>query len=307
MKKFTSYFVISLAAVCAFADSGSAPTAAAKSATPGASVIKTDRVNLRARPSRTAELIMQLKKGDEVKVLETKSVTEAGKAQEWSRITLPPSAKCYVLSKLLSDGKATGDAVNIRCGPGTNFKEVGKLAKGQKVDVVKAGGEWTQIKPIPQCSGWVASDYLESTPVVAPVIVPALAPAPPVAPAPSKPVEVVSAPVQAPVVMPPPPPPTPTPAPAPPAEPETLQYYVVRDGVFQTVEPEEKKLEKTLAPYELMTLMFERRQYRIAYLEMGAGDLYKFEGKHVRVLGNLRWRRGDRYPVIAVERIEPVW
>jgi hypothetical protein len=107
--------------------------------------------------------------------------------------------------------------------------------------------------------------------------------------------------------MPPPPPPTPTPAPAPPAEPETLQYYVVRDGVFQTVEPEEKKLEKTLAPYELMTLMFERRQYRIAYLEMGAGDLYKFEGKHVRVLGNLRWRRGDRYPVIAVERIEPVW
>jgi hypothetical protein len=56
-----------------------------------------------------------------------------------------------------------------------------------------------------------------------------------------------------------------------------------------------------------MTPMFERRQHRIAYLEMNIKDLLKYEGKHVRILGNLRWRRGDRYPVIVVERIEPVW
>ncbi len=303
MKKFTSYSAISLAAMCAFAvgvfaDSGAARIGAAKSATLGASVIKADKVSLRARPGRTAELIMSLKKGDEVKVLETKSVTEAGKAQEWSRITLPATAKCYVLGKFIANGKSTGDNVNIRCGPGTTFKEVGKLAKGDKVSVVKAAGEWTQIKPTPKCCGWVASEYLEAVPVAAPVIVPALAPAPPV---PSKPVEVVSAPVAAPVVV------TPPPAPAPPAEPETLQYYVVRDGIFQTVEPEEKKLEKTLAPYELMTIMFERRQYRIAYLEMAIKNLDEFEGKHVRILGNLRWRRGDRYPLIIVDRIEMVW
>lgn len=308
MKKFTSYSVISLAAVCGFAgvvlaDSGAARLAAAKPATTGASVIKADKVSLRARPSRTAELIMALKKGDEVKVLETKSVTEDGKAQEWSRITLPVTAKCFVLGKFIADGKSAGDNVNIRCGPGTTFKEVGKLAKGDKVNVVKAAGEWTQIKPTPKCSGWVASEFLETVPVAAPVIVPALTPAPPVA---SKPVEVVSAPVAPPSVMAPPvvvaPPP-----PAPPAEPEVLSYYVVRDGIFQTFELDPRYPEKPLAPHELMTPMFERLQHRIAYLDMTVKELYKFEGKHVRVLGNLRWRRGDRYPVIAVERIEPVW
>jgi uncharacterized protein YraI len=285
MKKFTTCCAISLAATLALAE-------------PATSVLKGNNVNLRARPSRTAELVTQLKKGDEVKVLETKSVVETGKTQQWSRITLPATSKCYVLAKFVADGKATGDAVNIRCGPGTNFKEVGKLAKGDKVEIVKAAGEWTQIKPTEKCSGWVASEFLEAAPLAAPVIVPALAPAPTVA---SKPVAIVSAPAQVTITN------VVTVTVTPPAEPETLQYYAVHDGIFQTVEPDEKQAEKPLAPCELMTPMFERRQHRIAYLEMNIKDLLKYEGKHVRILGNLRWRRGDRYPVIVVERIEPVW
>ncbi|MBM3859232.1 MAG: hypothetical protein FJ395_06235 [Verrucomicrobia bacterium] len=301
MKKCIICCAISLAAAVAFAK-------------PAASLLKANNVNLRARPGLTAELITQVNKGDEVNVLETKPVVEGGKTQQWSRITLPASAKCYVLSKLIADGKAAGDAVNIRSGPGTNFKDVGKLAKGEKVSVVKVAGEWTQIKPTPKCSGWVASEYLEAAPLAAPVIVPALTPAPPVAP---KVNEVVSAPVAAPVAEPPaavaPTEPILTPAPVfpqtptAPTEPETLQYYVVRDGIFQSVESGVKRSGTPGAPYELMTLMFERRQYRIAYLEMSLSELDKFEGKHVRVLGNLRWRRGERYPIIAVERIEPVW
>ncbi len=295
MKKFTSYCTISfvmLVAAAAFADSGAASISTiAPSA--GASLLKANKVNIRARPSRTAELVTQLKKGDEVKVFETKSVVEAGKTQEWSRITLPATAKCYVLSKLIAGGKATGDGINIRCGPGSNFKEIGKLTKGEKVYLVKAGSEWTQIKPTLQCSGWVASEYLE----VAPVPVPVLTPAPPII---SNVAEVVSAPIAPPVVV-------PAPTPAFQSEPETLAYYVVRDGIFQTVDSQEKQEEKMLAPYELMTLVFDRRQYRVAYLDMAEKNLDKYEGKHVRILGNLRWRRGERYPVIIVERIEPVW
>lgn len=297
MKKSISFCVMSL-------------TVAMVCAAPTISVLKANRVNVRSRPMRDAEVILQLNKGDEVKVLETKSVVEGAKTQQWSRILLPPQAKCYVLSKFIADGKATGDAVNIRCGPGTNFKEVGKLAKGEKVTVVKAAGEWTQIQPTPNCSGWVASEYLEAAPLKAPVITPALTPAPP---APAKPVEVVTAPVAAPKVESPPPAPPPAPvaplAPVTPPkiEPETLEYFVVRDGIFQTVVPEELRGETPLAAHQLMTPMVERSQYRIAYLEMKLKDLDKYEGKHVRVLGNLRWRRGDRYPVIAVERIEMVW
>jgi hypothetical protein len=44
----------------------------------------------------------------------------------------------------------------------------------------------------------------------------------------------------------------------------------------------------------------------MAYLETSETNLKKFEGKHVRVTGNQRWRKGDRYPVIAIERIDRV-
>jgi hypothetical protein len=92
-----------------------------------------------------------------------------------------------------------------------------------------------------------------------------------------------------------------------PPEPETLSYYVVKDGIFRTVDASELSGDKQLAPYELMTIMFERRHYRIAFLEVAEKDLDKYQGKHVRILGNLRWKRGDRDPVIVVDRIEPVW
>ena len=258
-------------------------------------VVKGSNVNLRARPNRTAEVITQLKKGDQVTALETKSVTDAGKTQEWARVTLPATAKCYVLTKLIANGKATGDAINIRSGPGTNFKEVGKLAKDEKVQVVKTTGEWTQIKPTDNCAGWVATQYLEAAPLP-PMPVPPMIEVPPAPP--------VS-------VMVPEPIPAPAPMPAPLAPPapavETLSYYVVKDGIFQSVMDEEKGAEKQLAPYELMTIMVERRQYRTAYLDMAEKNLDKYEGKYVRILGNLKWKRGDRYPVIVVDHIEMIW
>ena len=49
------------------------------------------------------------------------------------------------------------------------------------------------------------------------------------------------------------------------------------------------------------------REYIIAYLDAPQTSLARFEGKHVRVLGNQHWKRSDRYPVITVERCEIVW
>jgi uncharacterized protein YgiM (DUF1202 family) len=304
MKKLATYCATSLvitagiviAAGAARADSGAAlisTNAPVITVVAGEDVrtVTVNNLNLRARPSRTAEVMGQLKKGDQVTVLETKSVVETGKTQEWTRVTLPSTAKCYVLSKLIAEGKVTTDSVNVRSGPGTNFKDIGKLTKGDKVHVVKASGEWTQIKPTEGCAGWVAMQFLEAVPVPAPL------PAPPV-------IELPPAPLVSVIV----PEPISLPAPAPLAPPvETLSYYVVKDGIFQTVLDEEKGQEKQLAPYELMTVMVERRQYRMAYLDVAEKNLDKYEGKYVRILGSLKWKRGDRYPVIIVDRIEMIW
>lgn len=41
----------------------------------------------------------------------------------------------------------TGDRVNVRCGPGTNYRALTKLNKGDRVVVVGKKGEWFKIEP----------------------------------------------------------------------------------------------------------------------------------------------------------------
>jgi hypothetical protein len=49
------------------------------------------------------------------------------------------------------------------------------------------------------------------------------------------------------------------------------------------------------------------RQYIMAYLDAPQMNLARYDGKHVRVLGNQRWKSDERYPVIAIERLDMVW
>ena len=61
------------------------------------------------------------------------------------------------------------------------------------------------------------------------------------------------------------------------------------------------------AAYALMTENIMGREYIMDYLDAPAPSLNRYVGKHVRVLGNQRWKRMERTPVIAVERCEIVW
>lgn len=274
MKKFTSLALVSagllLAAGQSQADSmkvAEAPVIAPSIAGEHGKVLK-DKINVRARPDSNSEVIAGLKKGDTVDIRERKG--------EWLKIAAPAGTKCYVAAKLIKDGAATGDAINVRCGPGANFRDIGKLAKGEKVTVVEAKGEWTQIAPTANCSGWVAAELIEiivPTPAPAPIQISDTAPLPPPAP-----IQVAEPPV------------------------ETHTQYVVKDGYLGIV-----KEPNAPGPYVLMTEDILRRQYVMTYLETSQTDLARFDGKHVRVMGNQRWKLGDRYPVITVERCMMVW
>ena len=235
-----------------------------------ATVLK-ERVNLRARPDTKAEVITQVNKGAKLDVLEEKD--------KWVRVSLPDTTKCYVAAKFVKDGAATSDAVNVRSGPSTNHKDIGKLNKGDKVEVVETKGEWTQIKPTAGCCGWVSADLVEVTTIAPPAPEPA-----PVAP----PVAVVE----------------PAPAPEPVVkivEKEVLVQYVVKDGYLKAVADD-----KAPAPYELMTENKGGLEYRMAYLQITEKNMARYLGRHVRVLGNQRWTKGDRFPLIVVERIDVV-
>ena len=265
---------------------------AAPVAQTGRGTVKGNRCNVRSRPTTTAEVIVQLHKGDSVEVLERKAgIEHPDKAVEWLRIALPATAKCYVSAKHLADGVVAADDLNVRCGPGANYRDVGKLAKGTKVEVVASKGEWTQNKPTSQCSGWIAAELVDVEPVAVPSVTP---PAPTAVNMP----EIVTPPVAAPV--------TSAAAPAPAVsvvniDPDVAVAYVVKDGYLHVVTDSNAP-----AAYELRTQEADRLSFRMAYLETSETNLKKFEGKHVRVTGNQRWRKGDRYPVIAIERIDRV-
>jgi uncharacterized protein YgiM (DUF1202 family) len=260
-------------------------------------VVQGNRCNVRVLPDPISEVVIQLNKGERVEILERKTVTDAGKARDWLRITLPPGAKCYVNARFVKDGVMTGEGVYVRSGPGTNFRTVGQLAKGDRVEVVSQAGEWVRIQPTPKCSGWIAAEL---------VSVEAAAAVPPLPPAPPPQVTEVLPPE--PVMVPLTPPASPAPSPAPTiraveTDPEEYIYYTVKVGVLQAVR------DPATAPgsYQLMTPEVERRQHRIAYLETTELNLDRYDGKNVRVFGNLRWRKGERWPLIVVERVDRVW
>jgi len=85
-------------------------------------------------------------------------------------------------------------------------------------------------------------------------------------------------------------------------EPDVLVTYAVKDGFLQLVNEAHAP-----ASFELRTPEVDRLSFRMAYLESSETNLKKFEGKHVRIVGTQRWHKGDRYPVITVERIDMVW
>ena len=238
-------------------------------------VVKGVRSNVRARPSLTAEPVIQLSKGDSVTIVERKAVGGNGKGTEWLRIQLPAQAKCFVSAQLVNNGVIKADSAYVRCGPSTNHRDVGKLAKGDSVEVVKTEGAWLQIKPTPQCTGWIAAELVEIAP----------APATPTPPVTILPPTAAGASMK--VVD---------------TDPDVIVQYVLKDGILLAATEA-----GALAPYQLMTPELNRLQQRICYLENDHVDLKRFEGKHIRVSGNERWRKGDRDPVLVIDRIGMVW
>ncbi|MGO9245575.1 MAG: SH3 domain-containing protein [Verrucomicrobiia bacterium] len=303
MRKYTNlcnshrrFFALSTALACAAlssvspsrADSGAivvTQAAAAGAATRG--TVKGEHSNVRSRPTLHSEVITQLHKGETVDVLERQTVTEHEKSMEWLRITLPETAKCYVSAKHVVDDAADVDNLNVRCGPGSSYRDIGKLAKGTKVEIVQKKGDWAQIKPTPDCSGWIAAELVDVEVAPAPIARPEPAPS-------ANSGEIVTPPVAAQIGGPS--------VSVVNTDPDVLVTYAVKDGYLASVTGSNAP-----AAFELRTPEADRLSFRVAYLEAPGLNLTKYNGKHVRLVGTQRWHKGDRYPVISVERIDMVW
>lgn len=53
----------------------------------------------------------------------------------------------------------TGDAVNLREGPGTDFAVVGRMGRGDRAEVLEAADGWMRVRS-PAGEGWMAERFL---------------------------------------------------------------------------------------------------------------------------------------------------
>ena len=116
-----------------------------------------DQVNVRSGQSANFERLCQLKKGDEVVVLE--------KGYSWYKIQLPVTAKSFVSKDYVqylgqNAGGVIAGRVNIRAGAGTHYTVVGQLAKGEQVYIEEELDEWYRITPVAESHGWVADKFI---------------------------------------------------------------------------------------------------------------------------------------------------
>jgi hypothetical protein len=77
---------------------------------------------------------------------------------------------------------------------------------------------------------------------------------------------------------------------------------VVKAGILRAT-----KQTDAPAAYELMTEPMNRLEHRLCYVDPAQANLSRYEGKHVRISGNQRWRKDDRYAVLSIERVDMVW
>ena len=120
-------------------------------------LITADRVNLRAGPGLSYEVIRQFPKRDKVLVFEERG--------DWYGIELPSDVAVYVSGdhvRSLQNGKTVADAdrLHVRSGPGAAFASVGTLHSGEQVIVRKRVRDWAQIDPPVSCRGWISKSYV---------------------------------------------------------------------------------------------------------------------------------------------------
>ncbi len=121
-----------------------------------------DRVNLRARPLFDAEVAGQVSSG--TTLLAPDGIPDGA---EWVKVRPPQSVDLWIFSALVTDGVVTANDTYVRCGPGQQYKHVGKVGKGFKVDIRGAAvGDWLPIAPIPTAELFISSSYVLAVPEV---------------------------------------------------------------------------------------------------------------------------------------------
>src|SRR5690625_205678 len=111
----------------------------------GTARVSGSTVNVRTAPNTSGSVALQLTTGIPITITGTATGTSLSGNTLWYEISRN-GEKHYIHSSLTSgvQAEATG-SVNVRAGKGTSYHSFGKLAKGERVNIISQGSSWHQI------------------------------------------------------------------------------------------------------------------------------------------------------------------
>lgn len=120
-------------------------------------IVDGDSINVRAGSNINSEVILQLKKGDVVELAEGEAYINS-----FVKIKIPQSGGVWIRSDMLDSAGAfvVKDNVNLRAGSVASHNVVGKINKGEPVNIIERKGEWVKIKPTAQSYAFIAAQYI---------------------------------------------------------------------------------------------------------------------------------------------------
>ncbi len=284
-----------------------------------------DHVNLRPLAGGRSAVVSQVNAGDLL-------FAPNGIDGEWVEVEAPRVVDLWIYGELVREGAVSASRVQIRSGPGTNYRVVGVAEKGDRVEARGRQGDWLKIAPLPQCTLWISRDYVKPItatvpkpvePKPAPVVVkpvePVVRPAPrPVRPViPAKPVPV---PRPVPVKV------SPVPVPVRPSPPTPIvPEPVIVSSSGGRLPPELRRLVSgadqgraveyvgILRPaglvwgrpsrYRLVMRDDAGRALSLCYLVGNEAQLARIVGRTLHVTGREYWLQGVKTSVVVPEQI----
>ena len=125
-------------------------------------VVQEDRLRLRQEPSRDGRIIGHLAQGETVLVIGEEGgwkqvVTED--AIGWAAASyLAPAEACSISQQT---GTVAADSLNVRAEPSLHAPRIGRLVRGEEVDIVEKKPGWYKIASSTGLGGWVSSAYVQ--------------------------------------------------------------------------------------------------------------------------------------------------
>jgi len=119
-----------------------------------------EKVNLRKGPSTQYPIIWELGKGFPLRVVSSKG--------NWLKVSDFESDVGWIYKKLVSrkahlvvkTNKNSKARINIRSGPGTKYKIVGKAEYGVVFETLKRGNGWVKVRHDTGLTGWIKRSLL---------------------------------------------------------------------------------------------------------------------------------------------------